>query len=118
LAPGARFVAAITATFTVLAEVSSFNRNAFQDRLATLMSVLPSAITLYISARNLKNLDVFTKSDPKCEVQEFVSNKWVVIGKTETINNNLNPDFKTSIPMSYYFEKIQKLKFRIIDSDD
>jgi len=50
LAPGARFVAAITATFTVLAEVSSFNRNAFQNALATLMSVLPSAITLDISA--------------------------------------------------------------------
>jgi len=50
LPPGARFVAAITATFTVLAEVSSFNRNAFQNALATLMSVLPSAITLDISA--------------------------------------------------------------------
>jgi hypothetical protein len=50
LAPGARFVAAITATFTVAGQVSSFNRNAFQNALATLMSVLPSAITLDISA--------------------------------------------------------------------
>jgi len=50
LPPGARFVAAITATFTVASEVSSFNRNAFQNALATLMSVLPSAITLDISA--------------------------------------------------------------------
>jgi hypothetical protein len=50
LAPGARFVAAITATFTVAGEVSSFNRNAFRNALATLMSVLPSAITLDISA--------------------------------------------------------------------
>ena len=86
--------------------------------MVSLADTLSMQITLYISARNLKNLDVFTKSDPKCEVQEFVSNKWVVIGKTETINNNLNPDFKTSIPMSYYFEKIQKLRFRVIDSDD
>jgi hypothetical protein len=50
LAPGARFVAAITATFKVAGDVSSFNRNAFQNALATLMSVLPSAITLDISA--------------------------------------------------------------------
>ncbi len=74
--------------------------------MVSLADTLSMQITLYISARNLKNLDVFTKSDPRCEVQEFVNNKWVVIGKTETINNNLNPDFKTSITMSYYFEKI------------
>ena len=75
-------------------------------------------VTLYISGRNLKNLDVFSKSDPKCEVYEFVNNKWALVGKTETINNNLNPDFQTSIQMTYYFEKMQKIKFRMMDSDD
>lgn len=75
-------------------------------------------LTLYISGRNLKNLDVFSKSDPKCEVFEHRNNTWVSIGKTETIMNNLNPDFKTAINMNYYFEKMQKLKFVMIDHDD
>lgn len=75
-------------------------------------------VTLYVSGRNLKNLDVFTKSDPKCEIYEFSNNKWSLIGKTEVKMNNLNPDFSTAISMSYYFEKMQKLKFRMIDHDD
>ena len=66
----------------------------------------------------MKNLDVFTKSDPKCQIYEWISNQWVLIGKTETINNSLNPDFVTSLPMDFFFEKIQKLKFVVFDSDD
>jgi Ca2+-dependent lipid-binding protein len=75
-------------------------------------------IRLFISARNLKNLDVFSKSDPKCAVYELVNKDWKLVGKTETINNNLNPDFATSIQLGYYFEKLQKLKFVMMDSDE
>ena len=32
--------------------------------------------------------------------------------------NNLNPDFKTSITLAYYFEKIQSLKFEMVDLDN
>ncbi len=32
--------------------------------------------------------------------------------------NNLNPDFTQKITMNYYFEKVQKLKFVMIDADD
>ena len=48
LSPAARFVAAITATFTVEGDVSSFNQIAFKNALATRMNVLPSEITLYV----------------------------------------------------------------------
>jgi hypothetical protein len=48
LSPEARYVAAITATFTVAGDVSSFNRNAFRDNLATQLGVSPSAITLNV----------------------------------------------------------------------
>ena len=42
---------------------------------------------------------------------------WVKIGSTEQINNNLNPDFKTCITIDYKFEKLQKIKFQMMDSD-
>jgi serine/threonine protein kinase len=53
LSPDARFVAAITATFTVAGDVSSFNLNAFRDNLARTLSVLPAAITIYIYAASV-----------------------------------------------------------------
>ena len=31
--------------------------------------------------------------------------------------NQLNPDFKTSITLAYFFEKVQNLKFEMIDVD-
>jgi len=38
-------------------------------------------------------------------------------GKTEQIRNQLNPDFKNVISMTYFFEKEQQIKFKIIDGD-
>ena len=70
-----------------------------------------------ISCRNLKDLDTFSKSDPQCKVYEKVGTKWIKRGRTERLKNNLNPDFKTSILMNYFFEKAQELKFVVIDGD-
>ena len=48
LPAGEVYVAAITATFTVAGDVSSFDRNAFKNRLAAQMNVSPSVITLFV----------------------------------------------------------------------
>ena len=32
--------------------------------------------------------------------------------------NNLNPDFKTSFKLAYYFEKVQSFRFVMIDVDN
>ncbi len=72
---------------------------------------------LSISGRKLKNLDILSKSDPKCFVFEFENNKWVLKGQTEMQNNQLNPDFRNNITLDYYFEKSQKLKFVMEDGD-
>ena len=42
-------------------------------------------VELGISGRKLKDLDVFSKSDPQCMVYEMVNNNWVMKGKTEQI---------------------------------
>jgi hypothetical protein len=69
-------------------------------------------VVLYISCRKLKDLDVSSKSDPQVEV--FIKDRnakaWSLVGKTETLQNNLNPDFSTPIECDYFFEKEQFIK--------
>ena len=60
---------------------------------------LKSRVNLYVSGRKLKDLD------PKCILYEKRGKNWVKMGETETINNNLNPDFQTSFSADYFFEK-------------
>nr|CAD7201809.1 unnamed protein product [Timema douglasi] len=42
---------------------------------------------------------------------------WQEIGRTETIDNNLNPDFATKVHLLYRFEEQQILKFEVYDVD-
>jgi len=74
-------------------------------------------VNLFISCRKLPDMDAFSKSDPQCIVYERHHGRWTKVGKTEKISNNLNPDFRTSFTLAYYFEKKQDLKFKIIDDD-
>lgn len=75
-------------------------------------------IELAISARDLKDLERFGISDPLCRIVEFnkKTNDWKEICSTEPMKNNLNPDWK-AVPFRYYFEKNQRIKFFIMDSD-
>ena len=74
-------------------------------------------VNLFISGRKLRDLDTFSKSDPTALVFEQRNNNWVKIGQTEQINNTLNPDFRTSLTVPYYFEKVQNFRFVLIDGD-
>ena len=80
---------------------------------------LSSKVDLFISCRKLKNMDVFSKSDPVCRVYEWTekNKQWTRIGATERISNNLNPDFKTTIQALYFFERNQKFKFEVVDAN-
>ena len=76
-------------------------------------------VKLYISGRNLKNMDMFSKSDPLCVVFEKAqdSDDWFEIGRTEFIKDTLDPNFEKAIDIDYFFEKNQVLKFEFIDDD-
>lgn len=69
--------------------------------------------------RNLRDTDVFSKSDPLCVVfyQPFGSREWTEYKRTECIDNTLNPDFATKISITYHFEEQQHLKFKVFDVD-
>lgn len=72
-----------------------------------------------MSCRDLADLDTFSKSDPIVHVylKEGNAKDYSLKGKTETINNNLNPDFTKNFTLSYYFEKQQHVKFEVYDVD-
>eukprot|EP00003_Mantamonas_plastica_P007378 TRINITY_DN1618_c3_g1_i1.p1 TRINITY_DN1618_c3_g1~~TRINITY_DN1618_c3_g1_i1.p1 ORF type:complete len:675 (+),score=235.02 TRINITY_DN1618_c3_g1_i1:227-2026(+) len=76
-------------------------------------------IELHLSCRNLPNLDRGSLSDPMAVF--FVKNrfgKWIEKGRTETVQDSLNPDFATGFRINYRFEMAQEVKFVLVDVDD
>ena len=76
-------------------------------------------VELYFSCRKLINLDAMSKSDPVIKVYELnpKNNSWYLKDQTETIQDNLNPDFAKSINVDYIFEQTQKMKVEVLDID-
>ncbi|XP_040922313.1 copine-3-like isoform X2 [Toxotes jaculatrix] len=75
-------------------------------------------VALSISCNNLLDMDAFSKSDPLCVLFMKTSGpQWCEIGRTEKIQNCLNPSFSKSFVVDYYFEMVQKLKFEVYDID-
>lgn len=57
-----------------------------------------SKIELRLSAHHLANLDVLSKSDPQVHVMlKSRAGTWSEIGRTEVIQDNLNPKWVTPI---------------------
>ena len=79
-----------------------------------------SMVELSINCLNLPDCDIVTKSDPQVFVYLLdVSGdiKKCEIGRTEVIQDNLNPKFAKKILMQYHFEQIQRLRFEVYDID-
>ncbi|CAJ0947155.1 unnamed protein product, partial [Mesorhabditis belari] len=77
-------------------------------------------MVLTISARDLRDTDLESVSDPFCVVSvmtmgPITTKKWKELGRTEVINNCLNPDWATKIQLTYAFEEQQKLLFEVFD---
>ena len=50
-----------------------------------------SKVELSVSCAGLADLDVFSKSDPVVFLYERHGRDWIKLGRTEMIDNNLNP---------------------------
>ncbi|XP_071369124.1 copine-3-like isoform X3 [Centroberyx affinis] len=75
-------------------------------------------VELSVSCAKLLDMDVFSKSDPLCVLLMSSSGShWVEVGRTETIQNCLDPKFAKTFVIDYYFEMVQKLKFELYDID-
>lgn len=77
-------------------------------------------VELAISCTNLLNKDVASKSDPQCMLECFDPSGqcWYEFDRTEQLMNTLNPNFSKRIMLDYYFEEIQKLRFKVYDVDN
>ncbi|XP_042601923.1 copine-8-like [Cyprinus carpio] len=76
-------------------------------------------VEITVSCRNLLDRDTFSKSDPICVLytQGIGSKEWREFGRTEVIDNTLNPDFVRKFILDYFFEERQNLKFDLYDVD-
>ncbi|KAJ0765793.1 putative C2 domain, von Willebrand factor, type A, copine, C2 domain superfamily [Helianthus annuus] len=75
-------------------------------------------IELSLSASNLRDRDVLSKSDPIAVV--YIKGKdgsLQELGRTEVVLNSLNPKWITKIKVTYCFETVQTLLFRVYDVD-
>eukprot|EP01027_Heterolobosea_sp_BB2_P009704 GEZU01014294.1.p1 GENE.GEZU01014294.1~~GEZU01014294.1.p1 ORF type:complete len:479 (+),score=115.69 GEZU01014294.1:68-1438(+) len=82
------------------------------------MDAITSKVELFISCRNLANMDLITKSDPLVALYVQDKNQWKEFGRTEHIKDNLNPNFTKSFVIDYYFEETQTLRFGVYDIDN
>lgn len=85
--------------------------------LATSNGTVFPLVNLHVCAKNLKDVDVVTVSDPLCVL--FIQNqgKWTEAGRTEVVWNNLNPEWVTFFTIMYIFEIKQPLRFVVYDVD-
>jgi len=81
-------------------------------------AAMVSKVEMTISCEGLRDADVFSKSDPICVLYNLEGNKRREIGRTERIDDNLNPKFQKQIVVDYHFEEVQKLAFHVFDIDD
>lgn len=63
----------------------------YSDTMAGAGDDLYSKVEISISCSNLKDLDHFSKSDPVVFLYEKKGKEWIRLGRTEVIDNNLNP---------------------------
>ncbi|RWS07463.1 copine-8-like isoform X2 [Dinothrombium tinctorium] len=84
------------------------------------MDVPTSLVELSIACEGLANKDVISKSDPQCVVfmKDSFHDHFIEIGKTEVIQNSLNPNFVKKFILNYNFETIQKIKIEVWDIDE
>ncbi|KAJ0790255.1 putative C2 domain, von Willebrand factor, type A, copine, C2 domain superfamily [Helianthus annuus] len=77
-----------------------------------------SQIELSLSASNLRDRDVLSKSDPLAVVYtKGKDGSLQELGRTEVVSNSLNPQWITKINVTYCFETVQTLLFRVYDVD-
>ncbi|CAI8615515.1 unnamed protein product [Vicia faba] len=75
-------------------------------------------VQLSLSATNLLDLDIASKSDPMVVVYaKKGGGKLEELGRTEVIMNCLNPEWIEKINIAFHFEIVQPLVFHVYDID-
>ncbi|XP_061085182.1 copine-8-like isoform X1 [Conger conger] len=96
-----------------------FNMASIGDFDSLNTSIPATKVEITVSCRNLLDMDTFSKSDPLCVLymQGIAGQEWREFGRTEVIDNTLNPDFVRKFMLDYFFEERQNLRFDLYDVD-
>ncbi|KAK6303174.1 hypothetical protein J4Q44_G00256280 [Coregonus suidteri] len=81
-----------------------------------LNNIVPATkIEVTVSCRDLLDVDTFSKSDPVVVlyVQGIGTKEWREFGRTEMIDNTLNPNFVRKFFLDFFFEEKQNLRFDV-----
>ncbi|XP_019732671.1 copine-8 isoform X1 [Hippocampus comes] len=105
------FTSSFSSSFTSMPSIGDF------DPLNA--SIPATKVEITVSCRNLLDRDTFSKSDPICVLytQGMGNKEWREFGRTEVIDNTLNPDFVRKFILDYFFEERQNLRFDLYDVD-
>uniref|UniRef100_A0A672YG99 C2 domain-containing protein n=1 Tax=Sphaeramia orbicularis TaxID=375764 RepID=A0A672YG99_9TELE len=83
-----------------------------------LNSTVPATkIEVTVSCRNLLDMDTFSKSDPGNTTDFIYIRGLKHFGRTEVIDNTLNPDFVRKFVLDFFFEEKQNLRFDVYNVD-
>ena len=81
-------------------------------------ALLKSKVALTFSAERLPNLDSGSKSDPFLVLFKIQRGQKILLGRTELISDNLNPQWIQGVDVDYMFEEQQIFLVEIYDADD
>uniref|UniRef100_A0AAR2LTC9 C2 domain-containing protein n=1 Tax=Pygocentrus nattereri TaxID=42514 RepID=A0AAR2LTC9_PYGNA len=108
-------------------ESTAFPNMASIGELDPLTAAIPATkVEMTVSCRNLLDRDTFSKSDPSKLFPLYLSlgshlyHRFMLFsyfGRTEVIDNTLNPDFVRKFILDYFFEERQNLRFDLYDLD-
>ncbi|ETN18439.1 hypothetical protein PPTG_04043 [Phytophthora nicotianae INRA-310] len=76
-----------------------------------------SSVELSLSAKDLKDRDIISKSDPFAVLFVKSGSGWTKLGKTEAKKDDLNPSWTKLFLVEYHFESVQHLKVEVYDQD-
>ncbi|KAK2365108.1 Protein BONZAI 3 [Trifolium repens] len=96
------------------------NNNDAVDFFYTAQGFQPlfTQVELSLSACNLLDLDITSKSDPMAVLYAKKGDgRLEELGRTEVIMNSLNPEWIEKISIAFHFEMVQPLVFHVYDID-
>ncbi|KAJ8523561.1 hypothetical protein ON010_g17558 [Phytophthora cinnamomi] len=77
-----------------------------------------SSVELSLSAKDLKDRDIISKSDPFAVLYARSDAGWTQLGRTEMKKDDLNPKWAKLFLVEFHFEIVQQLKVDVYDQDN
>ncbi|KAI7845503.1 hypothetical protein COHA_000926 [Chlorella ohadii] len=95
-----------------------------QDAAAAVAQMLgpgtSALVEISVKCKGLPDRDVLSKSDAMAVLlagDGYNAKAWSEVGRTDTVCNSLNPEFRKPLRATYNFEKLQPMRLAVYDVD-